>query len=207
MAHASTRPAPPWTLPSATAWCSCSRDSARRTRSWPPSRATTRRSTGAGRPGSATPPSCSGREAPRPPPTGSGYTGARCLIWGAAWPGLSWRRGILSSRTYSAARATGRGPSAMNPFTLVPPFVYSLAATLWPAQIDGHRRGRELLLLEIVFVAAAIGAGVLLGNLGGPRAAGPWGGRARPFAAAHPYVRGRGVGGGRALARLPRPRV
>src|SRR2546426_1073385 len=100
MAHASTRPAPPWTLPSATAWCSCSRDSARRTRSWPPSRATTRRSTGAGRPGSATPPSCSGREAPRPPPTGSGYTGPRCLIWGAAWPGLSGGRAGLFATAY-----------------------------------------------------------------------------------------------------------
>src|SRR3989442_10035985 len=39
---------------------------------------------------------------------------------------------------------------------VIPLFVYALAATLWPAQIDGHRRGRELLFVEAVFVAAAL---------------------------------------------------
>ena len=91
----------------------------------------------------------------------------------------------------------------MNPFTLVPLFVYSLAATLWPAQIDGHRRGRELLLLEIVFVAAAIGAGMLLDNLVVPRAAGLWWGRAGLFATAYLYVCGRGIVVVRAVLELP----
>ena len=91
----------------------------------------------------------------------------------------------------------------MNPFTLVPLFVYALAATLWPAQIDGHRRGRELLLIEIVFVAAAIGAGMLLDNLVVPRAAGLWWGRAGLFATASLYVCGRGIVVVRAVLELP----
>ena len=44
----------------------------------------------------------------------------------------------------------------MNPLYVIPLFVYALAATLWPAQIDGHRRGRELLFVETLFVAAAL---------------------------------------------------
>ena len=50
----------------------------------------------------------------------------------------------------------------MNPLYVIPLFVYALAATLWPAQIDGHRRGRELLFVETLFVAAALVGGSYL---------------------------------------------
>ena len=91
----------------------------------------------------------------------------------------------------------------MNPLTLVPLLVYTLAATLWPAQIDGHRRGRELLLVEVVIVAAAMWAGVLLANLVVPRPTGLWWGRAGLFATAYLYVCGRGITLVRAVLELP----
>jgi len=95
----------------------------------------------------------------------------------------------------------------MNPLTLVPLLVYTLAATLWPAQIDGHRRGRELLLIEVVIVAAAVGAGTLLDGLVVPRAVGLWWGRAGLFATAYLYVCGRGIIVVRAVLELPALRV
>lgn len=91
----------------------------------------------------------------------------------------------------------------MNPLTIVPLLVYTLAATLWPAQIDGHRRGRELLLVELVIVAAAMGAGTLLDTLVVPRAVGLWWGRAGLLATAYLYVCGRGITLVRAVLELP----
>jgi hypothetical protein len=91
----------------------------------------------------------------------------------------------------------------VNPLTIVPLLVYTLAATLWPAQIDGHRRGRELLLVELVIVAAAIGAGTLLDTLVVPRAVGLWWGRAGLLATAYLYVCGRGITLVRAVLELP----
>jgi len=91
----------------------------------------------------------------------------------------------------------------VNPLTLVPLLVYTLAATLWPAQSDGHRRRRELLLVEAVIVAAAMWAGVLLANLVVPRPTGLWWGRAGLFATAYLYVCGRGITLVRAMLELP----
>jgi len=91
----------------------------------------------------------------------------------------------------------------VNPLTIVPLLVYTLAATLWPAQIDGHRRGRELLLVELVIVAAAMGAGTLLDTLVVPRAVGLWWGRAGLLATAYLYVCGRGITLVRAVLELP----
>ena len=91
----------------------------------------------------------------------------------------------------------------MNPLTIAPLLVYTLAAALWPAQIDGHRRGRELLIVETLIVAAAIGAGVWLGTLVVPRAVGLWWGRAALVATAYLYACGRGVTLVRAVLDLP----
>lgn len=95
----------------------------------------------------------------------------------------------------------------MNPLTIVPWLVYTFAATLWPAQIDGGRRGRELLLIEIVIVLVAIGVGVWLGTLVEPRAAGLWWGRAALIATAYLYVCGRGITVVRAMLDFPALRM
>ncbi len=100
-------------------------------------------------------------------------------------------------------RYRGRGAPPVNPLTLVPLLVYTLAATLWPAQIDGHRRGRELLLVEAVIVAAAIAAGIMFSNLVVPRPTGLWWGRAGLLATAYFYVCGRGITLVRAVLDLP----
>lgn len=91
----------------------------------------------------------------------------------------------------------------MNPLTVIPLLVYTLVATFWPAQIDGRRRGRELLLIEALIVAAAIGIGIGLDNLVVPRAVGLWWGRAELIAVAYLYVCGRGVTLVRAVLDLP----
>jgi hypothetical protein len=89
----------------------------------------------------------------------------------------------------------------MNPLTVIPLFVYALVATFWPGQIDGRRRGRELLLVEAVIVAAAIGIG--LENLVVPRTAGLWWGQAGLVLTAYLYVCGRGIILVRAVLELP----
>jgi hypothetical protein len=89
----------------------------------------------------------------------------------------------------------------MNPLTVIPLFVYALVATFWPSQIDGRRRGRELLLVEAVIVAAAIGIG--LENLVVPRTAGLWWGQAGLVLTAYLYVCGRGIILVRAVLELP----
>jgi len=50
----------------------------------------------------------------------------------------------------------------MNPLFVVPLLAYTLAATLWPGQVDGRRRGRALLMGEALFVIAALVLGELL---------------------------------------------
>lgn len=65
----------------------------------------------------------------------------------------------------------------MNPLELVPLLAYTIVAVLWPAQIDGHRRGRVLLLVEALIVLAAVVLGQLLAKLVTPSSAGyRWGG-------------------------------
>jgi hypothetical protein len=81
----------------------------------------------------------------------------------------------------------------MNPLTVIPLLVYTLAATLFRGQIDGGRRGRELLLVEVLIVGAAVGIGIGLAHLVVPRTEGLWWGRAGLIATAYIYVCGRGV--------------
>jgi hypothetical protein len=91
----------------------------------------------------------------------------------------------------------------MNPLIVIPLLVYTVAATFWPGQIDGRRRGRELLLVEALIVATAIGIGFSLDSLVVPRAVGLWWGRAGLIATAYLYVCGRGVTLVRAVLDLP----
>lgn len=91
----------------------------------------------------------------------------------------------------------------MNPVTVIPMLVYTLAAALFPGQIDGGRRGRELLLVEVLIVAAAIGIGIGLAHLVVPRVEGLWWGRALLIATAYLYVCGRGVTLVRAVLDVP----
>ena len=60
----------------------------------------------------------------------------------------------------------------MNPLFVVPLLAYTLAATLWPGQVDGRRRGRALLFGEALFVIAALVLGRLLAPLARPSADG-----------------------------------
>src|SRR5258708_24668264 len=66
----------------------------------------------------------------------------------------------------------------MNPLFVVPLLAYTLAATLWPGQVDGRRRGRALLIGEALFVIAALVLGELLAPLARPSADGLWWGGA-----------------------------
>src|SRR5712692_9721524 len=91
----------------------------------------------------------------------------------------------------------------MNPVYVIPLFAYTLVATLWPGQVDGHRRGRALLYGEALFLLAALGAGTLLSKIALPSEAGPWWGRAGLIATGYLYVCGRGVVVIRAVLELP----
>ena len=90
----------------------------------------------------------------------------------------------------------------MNPLSVVPLLVYTLAATLWPAQVDSRRRGASLLLVEAVIVAAAVVAGGYLAELVVPRSQGLWWGRVG-LATGYLYVCGRGMSVIRAVLELP----
>ena len=65
----------------------------------------------------------------------------------------------------------------MNPLFVVPLLVYTLAAALWPAQVDGRRRGAPLLLVEAAVVIVALTVGTFLSPLVVPRAQGLFWGR------------------------------
>lgn len=80
---------------------------------------------------------------------------------------------------------------------------YTAAAVLWPGQVDGRRRGRTLLVVELIAVGAAIAAGILLAELATPSEAGLRWGRWLLLAAAYFYVCGRGVVLVRAVLELP----
>jgi len=56
----------------------------------------------------------------------------------------------------------------VNPLFVVPLLAYALAATLWPGQVDGRRRGRALLFGEALFVIAALVLSTLLAPLARP---------------------------------------
>lgn len=91
----------------------------------------------------------------------------------------------------------------MNPLAVAPFLIYALAATLAPLQVDGGRRGRDLLFAEAVVLALAAGMGAIIGGLADPRPAGLWWGRAGLIVAAYLYVCGRGMLLVRAVLDLP----
>ncbi len=79
----------------------------------------------------------------------------------------------------------------MNPLFVVPLLVYTLAASLWPAQVDGRRRGGAVLLVEAAVVIVALTIGTFLAPLVVPVAKGLL------------YVCGRGMVIVRAVLDLP----
>ena len=91
----------------------------------------------------------------------------------------------------------------MNPLFVVPLLVYTLAAALWPAQVDGRRRGVPLLLVEAAVVIVALAVGTLLSPLVVPRAQGLFWGRVGLLATGYLYVCGRGMVIVRAVLELP----
>jgi len=91
----------------------------------------------------------------------------------------------------------------MNPLFVVPLLAYTLAATLWPAQVDGHRRAATLLLWEAVFVIIALVAGTYFARLAKPSLDGLWWGRVALLATGYLYVSGRGVVLIRSVLELP----
>jgi hypothetical protein len=93
----------------------------------------------------------------------------------------------------------------MNPLTVIPLLVYALVATFWPGQIDCRRRGRELLIMEALIVAAAIGIGIALENLVVPRTEGLWWGQAGLIASISVRMRPRNHPGSRRAGIAPAP--
>src|SRR2546430_17609107 len=95
----------------------------------------------------------------------------------------------------------------MIPLFVIPLLAYTLAATLWPGQVDGRRRGRALLFGEALFVIAALVLGTLLEPLARPSLTGLWWGRVALLATPYLYVSGRGVLLGRSVLELPPPQM
>lgn len=91
----------------------------------------------------------------------------------------------------------------MNPLFVVPLLVYTLAATLWPAQVDGRRRARALLFGEALFVTGALVVGKLLEPLVHALPTGLWWGRVALLATGYLYVSGRGIVLVRSVLELP----
>lgn len=91
----------------------------------------------------------------------------------------------------------------MNPLFVVPLLAYTLAATLWPAQVDARRRGAAVLYVEAAIVIAALVLGTFLAPLVVPRATGLFWGRVALLAAGYLYVCGRGMVLIRAVLELP----
>lgn len=81
----------------------------------------------------------------------------------------------------------------MNPLFVVPLLAYTLAATLWPGQVDGHRRGARVLFVEAAVLIIALAVGKFLAPLVVPRASGLFWGRVGLLATAYLYVCGRGI--------------
>ncbi|HEX9705902.1 MAG TPA: hypothetical protein VGA20_11700 [Gemmatimonadales bacterium] len=86
---------------------------------------------------------------------------------------------------------------------MLPLLAYAAVAVLWPGSVDVHRRGKVLLLTELVAVAIAVTAGVLLAKLAMPSPAGLRWGRYLLLTTAYLYVCGRGVVIVRAVLELP----
>jgi hypothetical protein len=91
----------------------------------------------------------------------------------------------------------------MNPLFILPLFAYTIVAVLWPNQVDAQRRGRSLLVVELLIVAALIGAGHLLASLAVPSATGLHWGTVLVGITGYLYVCGRGIVLVRAVLELP----
>ena len=91
----------------------------------------------------------------------------------------------------------------MNPLFVVPLLVYTLAASLWPAQVDGRRRGGAVLLVEVAIVIVALTIGTFLAPLAVPLPKGLFWGRIGLLATGYLYVCGRGMILIRAVLELP----
>ena len=91
----------------------------------------------------------------------------------------------------------------MNPLFVVPLLVYTLAASLWPAQVDGRRRGASVLLVEAAVVIVTLTIGTFLAPLVVPVAKGLLWGRVGLLATGYLYVCGRGMVIVRAVLDLP----
>jgi len=91
----------------------------------------------------------------------------------------------------------------VNPLAIIPLLVYTALAALWPVQVDGGRRGKMLLLVEMVIVGATAVAGYYLARLASPSSAGYTWGRVGLYLTAYLYVCGRGVTLVRAVLELP----
>jgi hypothetical protein len=91
----------------------------------------------------------------------------------------------------------------MNPLFIVPLLAYSVVSTAWPGQVDGRRRGRMLLWVELAIVAIALVAGYFLAKLVEPNEAGMAWGRAGVYVAIYIYVCGRGANLVRAALEIP----
>jgi hypothetical protein len=91
----------------------------------------------------------------------------------------------------------------VNPLALVPLLAYTIAAVLWPAQIDGLRRARTLLLVEALFVLAAVILGQVLAKLVIPSPAGYRWGAVGLYVTGYLYVCIRGMVVVRSVLELP----
>ena len=91
----------------------------------------------------------------------------------------------------------------MNPLALVPLLGYTIAAVLWPAQIDGHRRGRVLLVVEALLVLSAVALGQVLARLVVPNVAGYRWGAVGLYVTGYLYVCFRGMVVVRSVLELP----
>jgi MFS family permease len=92
----------------------------------------------------------------------------------------------------------------VNPLFVVPLLSYTLAASLWPGQVDGRRRGAAVLFVEAGIVIAALVLGTFLAPLVVPRATGLFWGRVGFLLTGYLYVCGRGMVLVRAVLELPR---
>jgi hypothetical protein len=91
----------------------------------------------------------------------------------------------------------------MNPLFIVPLFAYAIAATAWPNQIDGRRRGRTLLWIELGIVSLTLVAGYFLAKLVEPNTTGMAWGKAGLYVTVYLYVCGRGATLIRAALEVP----
>src|SRR5205807_6980118 len=110
----------------------------------------------------------------------------------------------LAARRRGGYTVPGDSPGDhVNPLQVLPLLAYTIAAVLWPTQVDAHRRGRMLLVLEALILVALHLAGHLLAGLAVPSASGLHWGMILLVVTGYLYVCGRGVVLVRAALELP----